>query len=543
MSATTRFLLLASLCLSGLVSHSQAATYYVAKTGSDTTSCAAAQAPSTPRLTINRGLACMRGGDTLLIGNGTYDELLTDYGAFQVPAHYRTNHTPIPSGSAGAYTILKAQNSRQATLTMTPGGDFWAPIEATSGLAYVQFEGFVIDGQNHATNGISGDQPNNLRFYDLFLKDIVSQAVQLRGNDHQFLSIDMENIAWTAAGVSTCPHATCGYGPPGCEGYCHAYYLGGYDHVIDRATIRNINGYLINPYNAPPGTGSITITNVVLDGASSIGYFNAGSTLSNCTISNIYRGLIMSAGNTVAHNTMTLRTRRTANDSVGVLQVGAGPPSMIKNNLIFGMDIDFANYDLIHVDDGAGYNLLRQGPHPNVRGNTCDKANNGCQTVALAAPCFVVDAARGDFRLCATSPAIGAGVVDATVMAMTPDQAGTARSSQRRDSGALGVLSTVSVATGLAFRQQPSTTTLGQPFTPAVVVAVVDAAGKTVATSTAPITVALAANPGQATLEGCHDRPSRAGVATFTLERVDNCQWQYAPGDESRPAQCHEHRV
>ena len=292
--------------------------------------------------------------------------------------------------------------------------NFFAPIEVSSGLAYVQFEGFVLDGQNHQTNGISGDEPNNLRFVDLFLKDIVSQAVQLRGNGHQFLSVDMENVAWTAGGVSTCPHATCGFGPPGCEGYCHAYYLGGYDHVIDRATIRNINGYLINPYNAPPGTGNITITNVVLDGASSIGYFNAGSTLSNCTISNIYRGIIMSAGNVIVHNTMALRTRRTSADSVGILQNEAGTPSIIKNNLIFNMDIDAANYDLIHVDNGLGFNLLDDGPHPNVAGNVCDRANNGCQTVAAPGSPFVVNAAAGNFALPLTSPAIDAGVNDAT---------------------------------------------------------------------------------------------------------------------------------
>ena len=54
-----------------------------------------------PALTINRGIACMSSGDTLLIGNGTYDEILTDYPAFGLPLQYRADHADIPSGSGG----------------------------------------------------------------------------------------------------------------------------------------------------------------------------------------------------------------------------------------------------------------------------------------------------------------------------------------------------------------------------------------------------------------------------------------------------------
>ena len=50
------------------------ATYYVAKTGSDSKSCTQAQSASTPKLTIKAGLACLKGGDTLIIKAGTYNE-------------------------------------------------------------------------------------------------------------------------------------------------------------------------------------------------------------------------------------------------------------------------------------------------------------------------------------------------------------------------------------------------------------------------------------------------------------------------------------
>jgi hypothetical protein len=54
----------------------QAATYYVAKTGSNNHSCSQAQSESTPKLTVAAGVACMGGvgGHTLIIKAGTYAE-------------------------------------------------------------------------------------------------------------------------------------------------------------------------------------------------------------------------------------------------------------------------------------------------------------------------------------------------------------------------------------------------------------------------------------------------------------------------------------
>src|SRR5262249_20077289 len=53
---------------------SQGTTYYVSKSGSDGYDCSAARNSGTPRLTIGAGLACLGSGDTLIVGNGTYDE-------------------------------------------------------------------------------------------------------------------------------------------------------------------------------------------------------------------------------------------------------------------------------------------------------------------------------------------------------------------------------------------------------------------------------------------------------------------------------------
>src|SRR5262245_12116041 len=70
------------------------ATYYVAKTGSNSNSCANARSQSTPKLTINAGAGCLNAGDTLIVKSGVYNEALNDV---------------IPSGIAGNPTIVKSE--------------------------------------------------------------------------------------------------------------------------------------------------------------------------------------------------------------------------------------------------------------------------------------------------------------------------------------------------------------------------------------------------------------------------------------------------
>lgn len=78
-----------------------AATYYVAPTGSDRASCGNAQRQATPRQTINAGIACLRGGGTLIVKAGTDNEIIPE---------------TIPSGTANAPTIVKADPPRGAVL-------------------------------------------------------------------------------------------------------------------------------------------------------------------------------------------------------------------------------------------------------------------------------------------------------------------------------------------------------------------------------------------------------------------------------------------
>jgi alpha-tubulin suppressor-like RCC1 family protein len=80
-------------------------------------------------------------------------------------------------------------------------------------------------------------------------------------------------------------------------------------------------------------------------------------------------------------------------------------------------------------------------------------------------------------------------------------------------SGSVMVAPTAPVA--LAFGHQPVSTAAGQPITPVVTVKVVDLFGNVVTSSNASITVAVATNPGSATLSGTATQTAQAGVATF----------------------------
>ena len=75
---------------------------------------------------------------------------------------------------------------------------------------------------------------------------------------------------------------------------------------------------------------------------------------------------------------------------------------------------------------------------------------------------------------------------------------------------------TVGPAAKLAYTTQPSAVTAGASITPAVTLAIQDAGGNTVTTSTATVTVAIGTNPATGTLSGTLSKAATAGVVSFT---------------------------
>jgi parallel beta-helix repeat protein len=115
------------IALMALCGSLNAATYYVAKNGSDSNTKAQAQSQSTPWLTIQKAATEMIAGDRVYVKAGTYNETVT----------------PGASGTAnsliqylvwpGDTVIIDAQNSRNYCIIMSSGGR-----------SYLHFEGFQL---------------------------------------------------------------------------------------------------------------------------------------------------------------------------------------------------------------------------------------------------------------------------------------------------------------------------------------------------------------------------------------------------------------
>lgn len=123
-----------------------AATYYMCGTGatcgdgwnngSDSNN---GQAKTAPWLTLEHSFSGMSGGDTLVIGDGVYTGTANVIG--------NGAGTP-PTGSAGAYTIVKAENDGEVHITAvgTSGSNVYLYYAPTITNVYWQFEGLLWSG-------------------------------------------------------------------------------------------------------------------------------------------------------------------------------------------------------------------------------------------------------------------------------------------------------------------------------------------------------------------------------------------------------------
>jgi parallel beta-helix repeat protein len=109
--------------------------YYVAKSGSNSNSCTRARSMSTPKLTVAAGLACMVGGDTLVISSGTYDE-------------YIRNSQLISGSDDSRRTFIMARPGDTVILRPTGGDPATGGVVWINNKSYITFDHLVFDGVN-----------------------------------------------------------------------------------------------------------------------------------------------------------------------------------------------------------------------------------------------------------------------------------------------------------------------------------------------------------------------------------------------------------
>ena len=122
----------------------EAKTLYVSKTGSDHNDCSSSTSACA---TIAKGVSSMSGGDTLIIGDGTYTEQIVQ----------------VPSGTATAYTTVMAQDDWGVTIDASGFADNYMD-GIRVGNNYIVIRGFHVKmSQAHPTNlGINLPGPNHV---------------------------------------------------------------------------------------------------------------------------------------------------------------------------------------------------------------------------------------------------------------------------------------------------------------------------------------------------------------------------------------------
>src|ERR1051325_5814467 len=127
------------------VPRAQAATYYVAKTGSDSNTCAQAQSPSTPFATISKpinGNPCnLVGGDTIEVranslgGSATFSD--------QFDCNVNSSQC-IPGGTSWASpVVVRARSGDMIIVQPTGGGRIFSFDNANQ--QYIEINGFIMD--------------------------------------------------------------------------------------------------------------------------------------------------------------------------------------------------------------------------------------------------------------------------------------------------------------------------------------------------------------------------------------------------------------
>ena len=360
--------------------------YHVSTSGDDARTCVQAQNPATAKRTVNAGLACLAGGDTLSIGDGTYSEHIGDTPS-ETPGAVRP-----PAGLSWEQpTVIKALHPRKATLNKPQAHVNYVVFLAHPTTQYVSIEGLVLDGRGHGDCVWMGPS-SHLRLTGNIITNCGGNGIygsvddqDQGGSDHQITHNEIFNIALEHPG------------PPG----MHAiYHTGNHSRIAHNWIHEPCPFYGVHLTSEHGGLHDNVIEHNRVRGCHQQGIVNQGArtVIRNNLLENNGIGISCngSAEQAVLHNTIYGWHPSAFNpDNYGILDMTGG--CTIAHNLILKQDDVSYLRRYIYATVGT----------PQLSGNLCDAVHpQNCQITVPPGSVVVRDGAAGDLRLRAGSPAI-----------------------------------------------------------------------------------------------------------------------------------------
>jgi len=382
----TRLTLLLCLVLAPTLVH--AATYHTAQSGgSDNNSCSAAQNAGSVKATVGAGIACLSGGDTLIVHAGIYPEQISN---------------TIPSGSQGAPTVVKGNGNpaqgtgERAILKPPPLGGYTSVVKLKG--SYVVIDGLVLDGINNKNVVIGLEGPNNT----LQNSEIMNMG-PIPHDGNGAACVDFFGNSSTVRGNKVHDCQNSGDDPNGLSTHC--LYIHSSNNVIDGNDIFNCGSHGIQQYNGTGGSNNNVIRN-------------------NRVHESGARGILLSSGNNnVAYNNIVYGNGFTKpGGGKGALGCTDGMNNQFYNNTVYGngtVAFRVGPY-------GANGTVFRSNISYSNQGDFQTDGSSGTvddHNLLSTDPKFV-NANGRDFHLQSGSPAINAGVA---VSVVTTDYDGTTR--------------------------------------------------------------------------------------------------------------------